>query len=51
MKYIFRGFGSSFGRVFGRIFAFIVIGIALLFAFKYFDIDISKYGKILGGFL
>ena len=51
MKSLVNGFGSGFGRVFGRIIAYFVIGYILFCLLKFFDIDISKYTNILGGFI
>jgi len=49
MKSLINGFGGGFGRVFGRIIAYFVIGYIIYYLINYFNIDISKYIKILTG--
>ena len=49
MRSLINGFGGGFGRVFGRIVAYLVIGGIVYYLLKYFDIDISKYIKLLKG--
>lgn len=51
MKSLVNGFSGGFGRVFGRIVAYLFIGYLIYCFINYFDIDLSKYIKILRGSL